>query len=153
MTDSFGFPPNEKPINEKKPREFFGINKNVRWNDGNIIVGVVVYKGNQARDGIIESNAVAIFKNQDTARDFIFGYDAICAERDRLRKALVNAKRAMTIAENSIQKHRDKGHNDTCSYALDESLECDCGLYAARPAVKAIYESVAEIEKLKGEGE
>lgn len=56
--------------------------------------------------------------------NFDAGAKAVMDEAEKLAELL---QRALV----SVQAHRDKGHNDTCSYALTGD-DCDCGMGSAR---------------------
>lgn len=54
-------------------------------------------------------------------------------------KKIEKLRGIVSIAYESLQMHRDKGHNDNCSNVLTEH-PCDCGVERARYAVRLTQE-------------
>lgn len=93
-----------------KPREFFGVTENFRWYDGELIVGVAVYEGNQSRDGLKKENIVAIFKDHDAAINFIFetsALDKLKAEKDLCLVTICNQVDEL----NALQAENERLHD------------------------------------------
>jgi hypothetical protein len=112
-------------------REYFGVTENVRTATGEIVIGVCVYKGNQSRDGLKRENIIAIFYDEDAAREFIFGI----TEVQELCRELVEHTEEIWLKCGDIERRylKDKG-----SYISEISsiwMMCDRMLTKAREKI------------------